>query len=66
MLKKRAAKFYYDKLADKNYDFEDIIRIIKIHFEIKKNRQLYLSEWKIITLLKVISDNPDKNRLKYL
>ena len=38
MLKGRAAKFYYDKLADKNYDFENIIRIIKIYFEIKENR----------------------------
>jgi hypothetical protein len=66
MLKRRAAEFYYDKLADKNYDFENIIRIIRIYFEIKENRQFYLSEWKIVTFLKIISDNPDKNRLKYL
>jgi hypothetical protein len=44
MLKRRAAEFYYDKLADKNYDFENIIRMTKIYFEIEKNRQLYLSE----------------------
>jgi len=66
MLKGRAAEFYYDKLANKDYDFENIIRIIKIHFETEENRQLYLSEWKITTLLKIISDNLNKNRLKYL
>jgi len=44
MLKGRTAKFYYDKLADKDYDFEDIIPITKIYFEIKENRQFYLSE----------------------
>ena len=38
MLKGRAAEFYYDKLADKDYDFENIIRITKIYFEIEKNR----------------------------
>jgi hypothetical protein len=66
MLKGRTAKFYYDKLADKDYDFENIIRITKIYFEIKENRQFYLSEWKIVTLLKIILDNLDKNRLKCL
>jgi hypothetical protein len=38
MLKGRVAEFYYDKLADKDYDFEDIIRITKIYFKIEKNR----------------------------
>jgi hypothetical protein len=66
MLKGRAAEFYYDKFTDKNYDFENIIRITRIYFEIEENRQLYLSEWRVVTFLKVILDNPDKNRLECL
>jgi hypothetical protein len=44
MLKERAATFYYNNLFNKGYDFKDIIIKIKIYFEIKENRQLYLSE----------------------
>jgi hypothetical protein len=65
MLKGRAATFYYNNLFGKGYDFEDIIIKIKIYFEIEENRQLYLSEWRIITFSKTISDNLDKTRLKY-
>jgi hypothetical protein len=66
MFKGRAATFYYNNLFSKGYSFENIIIKIKIHFEIEENRQLYLSEWRMIILLKIILDNPDKNRLKYL
>jgi hypothetical protein len=44
MLKGRAAIFYYDNLSGKDYNFKNIILKIKIHFEIKENRQLYLSK----------------------
>jgi hypothetical protein len=44
MLKRRAVTFYYDNLFNKDYNFKNIILKIKIHFEIKKNRQLYLSK----------------------
>jgi hypothetical protein len=44
MLKGRAATFYYNNLFSKDYSFKNIIIKIKIHFEIKENRQLYLSE----------------------
>jgi hypothetical protein len=64
MLKGRAATFYYDNLSDKDYNFKNMIIKTKIHFEIKENRQLYLSEWKIITLSKIITDNLNKTRLK--
>jgi hypothetical protein len=65
MLKGRAATFYYNNLSDKGYSFEDMIIKIKIYFEIEENRQLYLSEWRVTTFLKTISDNLDKTRLKY-
>jgi hypothetical protein len=44
MFKGRAATFYYDNLSDKGYSFKNIILKTKIHFEIKENRQLYLSK----------------------
>jgi hypothetical protein len=44
MLKGRAATFYYNNLSSKGYSFENIITKTKIHFEIKENRQLYLSK----------------------
>jgi hypothetical protein len=44
MFKGRTTTFYYNNLSNKNYNFEDMITKTKIHFEIEKNRQLYLSE----------------------
>jgi hypothetical protein len=66
MLKRRAATFYYDNLSGKDYDFKNIISKTKIHFEIEENRQLYLSEWRVTTLSKIIINNPNKTRLKCL
>jgi hypothetical protein len=64
MLKGRVVIFYYDNLSSKGYNFKNIILKTKIHFEIEKNRQLYLSEWRVITFSKTITDNLDKTRLK--
>ena len=44
MLKERVTNFYYDKLADKEYIFENMIELIRIYFETDQNRQLYLSK----------------------
>jgi hypothetical protein len=44
MLKGRVAIFYYNNLSGKDYSFKNIILKTKIHFEIKENCQLYLSE----------------------
>jgi hypothetical protein len=65
MLKERVVTFYYNNLFSKGYNFKNIILKIKIHFEIKENRQLYLSKWRMITLSKIIIDNLNKTRLKY-
>ena len=66
MLKGRAATFYYDNLSGKGYGFKNMISKTKIHFETEENRQLYLSEWRVTTLSKTITDNPDKTRLECL
>jgi hypothetical protein len=44
MLKGRVTIFYYNNLSGKNYSFKNMILKTKIYFEIKENRQLYLSE----------------------
>jgi hypothetical protein len=66
MFKGRAVTFYYNNLFSKGYSFKNIILKTKIYFETEKNRQLYLSEWKVITLSKTITDNLDKTRLECL
>jgi hypothetical protein len=66
MLKGRVTTFYYNNLSGKDYSFKNMILKIKIHFEIEKNCQLYLSKWKITTLSKIITNNPDKTRLECL
>ena len=66
MLKEQAATFYYDRLSNRNYRFDDIIVITRIYFETEENRQFYMAEWKEITLLKICQDNLEKTRLKCL
>jgi len=64
MLKGRAATFYYDNLFGKGYNFKNMIIKTKTHFEIKENRQLYLSEWRVTTFSKIIIKNLNKTRLE--
>jgi hypothetical protein len=64
MLKGRVVTFYYNNLSGKDYSFKNIILKTKIYFETEENRQLYLSEWKVITFSKTIIDNSDKTRLE--
>jgi hypothetical protein len=66
IFKGRVATFYYNNLSNKDYSFKNIIIKTKIHFETEENRQLYLSEWRVITFSKTIINNPDKIRLKCL
>ncbi len=39
MLKGRASTFYYDRLARKGYNFNQMIYKTKCHFETKENKQ---------------------------
>ena len=41
-----------------------MINLTKAHFETEENHQKYLSEWRETTLLRTISENPDKSRLE--
>jgi hypothetical protein len=66
MLKGRVATFYYNNLSSKGYGFKNIIIKTKTHFETEENRQLYLSEWRMTTLSKIIINNLDKIRLECL
>jgi hypothetical protein len=66
MLKERVFIFYYDRLSNRNYRFEDMLAMTKIYFEIEENRQLYILEWRETTLLRIILDNLNKTRLECL
>ena len=46
MLKGRAATFYYDHIAGKNYSFNAMLQLTRAHFKTDENRQLYMSEWR--------------------
>jgi len=49
ILKGRAATFYYDHIAGKNYSFDIMLQLTRAHFETDENRQLYMSEWRETT-----------------
>ena len=66
MLKEQAATFYYDRLFNRNYRFDDMVAITRIYFKTEKNRQFYMAEWRETTLLKTYQDNLEKTRLKCL
>jgi hypothetical protein len=66
MLKDKASDFYYNKITRRLYDFRIMVNLIRSHFETKENRQKYLLEWRETTLIRIISKNPDKSKLKYL
>ena len=66
MLKDKASDFYYDKITGRSYDFCTIINLIRTYFETEESRQKYLSEWRETTLIRTISKNPDKSKLKCL
>ena len=66
MLKNRALTFYYDNLAGRGYDFTHMIYETKIHFHTEENHQLYLSEWRETTFLRIIASHPEKLRLDCL
>jgi hypothetical protein len=66
ILKGKARDFYYDKIAGRGYDFNQITDMIRTHFETEENRQKYLSEWRETTLASIIMRNPEKNRLECL
>ena len=66
MLKDKVSDFYYDKITRRSYDFRTIIDFIRSYFKTEKNRQKYLLEWRETTLIRTISKNPDKSKLKYL
>ena len=59
MLKGRASTFYYNCLVGKGYKFNQIIYKTRYHFEIEKNKQQYILEWREITFLRIIATNPD-------
>jgi hypothetical protein len=66
MLKDKASDFYYNKITRRLYDFRIMVNLIRSHFETKENRQKYLLEWRETTLIRIISKNPDKSKLKCL
>jgi len=44
MLKGRASTFYYNRLVEKGYDFNQIIYKTRCHFKTEKNKQQYILE----------------------
>jgi len=59
MLKGRASTFYYNCLAGKGYNFNQIIYETRCHFKIEENKQQYILEWRETTFLRIITINPD-------
>jgi hypothetical protein len=66
MLRGRAATYYYDKLADGGYDFVQMVRSIRNHFETDEMKQQYLTEWRETTLSRIIMENSSLSKLECL
>ncbi|OCK92068.1 uncharacterized protein K441DRAFT_571790, partial [Cenococcum geophilum 1.58] len=66
MLKGRASTFYYDYLAEKEYNFNRMIYKIRCHFKIEENKQQYILEWRETIFLRIITTNLGVSRLNYL
>ena len=57
MLKGRISTFYYNRLAGKGYEFNQIIYKTRYHFKIKENKQQYILKWRETIFLKIIATN---------
>jgi hypothetical protein len=66
MLKDRASDFYYESIMGKTTDIHTMIAMTKAHFKTEENRQLYLTEWRETTLIKITASNPAKSKMKCL
>jgi hypothetical protein len=68
MLKGRALTFYYDRLCGdpEPRDFQTMVNRVKGYFENEERSQMYLSNWRNTTLLKVVNENPGKPKTECL
>ncbi|CAD6498796.1 BgTH12-04456 [Blumeria graminis f. sp. triticale] len=68
MLRDAAHDYYFRHLAEHLNDlsFDEMVHKTKERFHTKTEEQNYLTEWRALTLLKVIRDNPEKNTLQCL
>jgi hypothetical protein len=66
MLKDRASDFYYDSIMGKTTDFDTMVAMTRTHFETEENRQVYLTEWRESTLIKITASNLAKSKMKCL
>jgi hypothetical protein len=66
MLKGSASDFYYDSIMGKTTDIYTMIAMTKAHFETEENRQMYLTEWRETTLMKITAFNPAKSKIECL
>lgn len=60
MLMDRALTFYFNNLYSTNLDFHTMVSRLQQQFETETRHQRNLTEWQIITLPKIIQDNPSK------
>ena len=61
MLKDKARDFYYQQLAGRDYDFDQMIRKTAEHFHTPENQQMYLREWEATNFKTIIDANPGKD-----
>jgi hypothetical protein len=66
MLKDRASDFYYNSIIGKTTDFHTMVVMTKTHFKTEENRQMYLTEWRETTLIKITVFNPAKSKMECL
>ena len=64
MLKGRALRYYNDYIADKVYDFQEIIQAISNRFETEEKHQRFYQQWLELDFKRIIDIHPDKTILE--
>jgi hypothetical protein len=54
MLKDRAKQFYFDRLAQENLNFDEMINRTRGFFHTVEDRQMYIQEWRSTTFVRII------------
>ncbi|POS82928.1 hypothetical protein EPUL_004497 [Erysiphe pulchra] len=64
--KGRAADYYCEEIIGNASSIKQMVEMIKLHFETNERTQAFLKVWRGTTLQKIITNNPNKNRLECL
>jgi hypothetical protein len=64
MLTSEARKYYFNKISSHRKGYEEIVTIIRAHFETKQQQERKTTKWEMAKLEHVKEKNPEKTWLE--